>query len=332
MIPTEEAHLQFSVQSDSGLEGKKNEDRYRVSAFQHGLDSPIPSLLAVVADGVGDHQAGEVAAQLAVDAVTDFVAQSDASQPSAILQAAILRASQSIQVQAELDPKKQGMGSTCLCAWVIGEQLFTACVGNSRLYLLRECRLRQLNVDHALVRDEDDGKRSRSRKARSENGLRHYLGSRNPVEVDLRLVIRSGDDKAGAQRNQGYRLRPNDRLLLCSDGLSDVFEPNEIAEFLADAPIEHAASKLVQLALGKGARDNLTAVVLGMPPAQPQVGPGATNWKRVAVILLLAFILGLIAWARWPSLGEGLTAPLTPRATAISTNTPLPSRTAIETP
>jgi protein phosphatase len=326
MIPKDEAHLQVSAHSDTGLAGKKNEDRYRVSAFQHGLDDPIPSLLMVLADGVGEHHAGEVAAQLAVDAVTDFVAQSNATQPSPILQAAILSASQTILVQSELDPKKQGMGSTCLCAWVIGERLYTACVGNSRLYLLREGRLRQLTIDHELVRDEDEHSR-RGRKALHPRAFHHYLGSRNPVEIDLRLITNSGGQTAQAERNQGYRLRPNDRLLLCSDGLSDVLGAGEISEVLKDAPVESAAAKLGQVALGKGAKDNLTAVVLGLSPARSQAGIIGSGWKRIIVMLVLAIILGVIAWARWPSLGEELTAPLTPRATAIMTNTPLPMAT-----
>jgi hypothetical protein len=146
------------------------------------------------------------------------------------------------------------------------------------------------------------------------------------------LAARPGDERPSAERNQGFRLGINDRLLLCTDGLTDVLEVTEITEVMLDAPLEVAASKLVQLALGRGAPDNLTAVAIGFPKGQPYKGRAISNWKRLALILLLALILGVVAWVRWPTLGEDFTKPLTPEATAITTNTPLPTHTSTVLP
>ena len=104
----------------------------------------LPSLLAVVADGIGGHRAGEVAAELAVELISRSVAESDGQQPLYILQEALIRASQAIHKSAQENPEQRGMGSTCVCAWIIGDNLYTATVGDSRIYLLRAGGIYQL--------------------------------------------------------------------------------------------------------------------------------------------------------------------------------------------
>ena len=122
-----------------------------------------------------------------------------------------------------------------------------------------------------------------------------YLGSRMRASADFRLVLRPGGE-ANAERNQGTRLQANDRLLLCSDGLSDALGEEEIAHVLSSAEIDEAAEALVQAALEKNAQDNLSAIVLGMPPARPT--PAARRMRlrpiliiAVASLLLILFIL-----------------------------------------
>ena len=97
--------------------------------------------------------AGEVAAELAVDHISKFVAESDARHPKKILEKAIHEASEAIADHAASEPEQKGMGATCACVWVIGDQLYTATVGDSRIYLLREGRIQQLTTDHTWVQE-----------------------------------------------------------------------------------------------------------------------------------------------------------------------------------
>ena len=119
MIPAERAHLSVTAVSHPGMTGKNNEDRYAVSAYTTDGEHTIPALLAVVADGIGGHRAGEVAAEIAVETISTDVAKSDASQPLQTLRAAIVHAGQVIREMAAADPAQEGMGSTCACACAI---------------------------------------------------------------------------------------------------------------------------------------------------------------------------------------------------------------------
>lgn len=314
MIPIEEAHLKYSVSSHPGEGSSHNEDRYGLQAYQLSEESDQRAVLALVADGVGRQRAGEVAAQIVVESVNRAVAQTAASQPASILQAAIIQAGQAVLVQSERDADKRGMGSTCLCAWVIGNRLYAASVGNSRMFLLRQGRMQLLNVPSELAGEEQ---------SEDAETLRGNLGTRQRVDVDLRIVLRPGGE-ARAERNQGARLQPNDRLLLCTDGLTDTLKEGEIRQILKTTEIDQTADALVQAALDRGAQDNLTAIVLGVPPAKPEGARRAFSLRRVlvtsAVIVLMTF-LSLLGWYLW---GERLNGNLTPVTTPVSTLTPAP--------
>ena len=128
MIPAKRAHLNVAARTHPGMKGKNNEDRYTISAFYVDESQRTPSVLAVVSDGIGGHRAGEVAAEIAIEMINQKIAESDAAQPVIILQEAIIQASEAIRTQAEADTAQRGMGATCVCAWVIGDRLYTASV------------------------------------------------------------------------------------------------------------------------------------------------------------------------------------------------------------
>ncbi len=126
MIPVERSHLYLAAISHPGMKGKKNEDRYLVSAYHLAPKIAIPSLLAIVSDGVGGHRAGEVAAEMAVETINRVVANSDGTHPVAILHKAIQKASEAIYAQSLSNPSHYGMSATCTCAWIIGDRLYIA--------------------------------------------------------------------------------------------------------------------------------------------------------------------------------------------------------------
>jgi protein phosphatase len=327
MIQTEQSLYLISSASHGGKGGQVNEDRFRVESFFLDEGHNRTACFAVLADGVGAQRAGQVAAELAVDAIAAFVGQSDASQPTGILQAALVHANRVLVQRAESRPEWEGMGSTCLCAWVIGEKLYVASLGSSRLYLLRGRHLQLLNVLRALPGEAPvEGKAKRGRKG-EDDPLRGYLGSKTQVEVDLKL---DSDNRRPSEKNQGLRLQPNDRILLCSDGLGEALEENEIVEILGGRNAEEAAQALVDFGLEKGTAHNMTAVVVSVPPGRPPLAPIAFNWRR-ALVTMVTFaalvLLGLLSWYVWLN---SLQIGSPPEPTPIHTLTPIPTNTPIE--
>ncbi|HSG25371.1 MAG TPA: protein phosphatase 2C domain-containing protein [Anaerolineales bacterium] len=304
MIPTEKAHLLVAAATDPGMKGKNNEDQFAVSAFKVSEKDPTPSVFAMVADGIGGHRSGEVASDIAVEMISDAVASSDASQPVEIMEAAILQASQAILVQGNQNSENLGMGTTCVCTWVIGNQVFATHVGNSRLYLQRSGQLHQLNVDHTFVQEAIDAGALTIEQARSHphaNIIRRYLGSANNPEVDAR--IRTDRKSNFSPENQGFRMRPGDRLLLCSDGLNDMVPHEKISTTLRQPDIHQSVSELITAANQNGGKDNITVIILEMPKnggvkemwgnlreIQPQT---AVSYAGL-VVMVLAVLVALI--------------------------------------
>ncbi len=329
MIRAEQAHLRVQAGTHAGMTGKQNEDLFSVSAFHLSATDPTPVLFSMVADGVGGHRAGEIAAEIAVEMISQSIAESDGSQPTAIMEAAMLRANQAIVAQAEADTEKQGMATTCVCAWVIGDKLYVASVGNSRLYLLRGDKMHQVNVDHTWVQEAMEAgilKPEQMRGHPNANIIRKNLGTRKPLEVDFRLRLRQDEMGPEAAKNQGTRLLPGDVLLLCSDGLSDMVDDGEIFHILSEQRIQEAVPTLIQRANERGGRDNITAVAIEVPGGKrerKQRDPAERRLYRIVIGLtaLAAFvflmIVGLIGlWA----LGR-LEPPITPMP-AIVTQAP----------
>jgi serine/threonine protein phosphatase PrpC len=307
MIAVERAHLHVAAVSHPGMSGKNNEDRYSVSAHQIGSARPVPSLLAIVADGIGGHRAGEIAAEIAVEKISRSIAAADGQQPVGMLANAITQASQAIFEQAEYNPDQQGMGSTCTCAWIIADRLYIANVGDSRVYLLRDRTIRQLSIDHTWVQEAiDHGVLSPEEAHRHPNAhvIRRYLGSRQAVVPDMRLRLRPGEGDEQARSNQGMRLQPGDQIILCTDGLTDLVEAPEIATVLQLYPQEEGLQMLVGMANQRGGHDNITIIALQVPQRKPVEAVPASGWRRsttacvgIGVLaIVVAFLLGGLYW------------------------------------
>lgn len=325
MIRTDQPLFLVSTASHGGKGGQPNEDRFRVESFYVDETRTRASCFAIVADGVGTTRAGQVAAELTADAISTFIEQSDASQPTGILQAAIYHANRLVLQRAESRSEWRGMGSTCLAAWLLGDRLYAASIGSSRLYLLRGRHLRLLNNLRPLPGDAPTEPPSKLRRVKEEDPLRGYLGSKTQVEIDLEL---NWDLQHSASK--GVRLQPNDRVLLCSDGLGDALTEKEVVEILGEHPAYEAAEALVDFALQKGTAHNLTAVVIAMPPGRPPLAPAPFNWRRTFTTALLFMALvafGLLVWYAWLTNLQVISPP-TP--TAIHTLTPIPTNTPIQ--
>jgi len=224
------------LRTDIGLARKKNED----AAF-------IGDGLYILCDGMGGHQAGDVAANMAVDTLSAELLR---QEPAAgALLAAVSKANTRIFGRGQADRTLRGMGTTLTALWAAGDHVLIAQVGDSRAYLFREGALRQCTHDHSMVAElvrmgtitPEEARRHVSR-----NIITRSLGTEPGVNADIFEIGR----------------RPGDRWLLCSDGLSDPLMDEEIAAVLAGHTVYDAADRLVTLALASGGPDNITLLLM----------------------------------------------------------------------
>ena len=233
--------------TDQGRVRARNEDAYLVGA----------SVFAV-ADGLGGHPAGDVASVTALQPLQRLderlQAHGDldaASQVHTALVAAVEAAHDEVRSAAGEDPSRAGMGTTLTAVALAGEDILVAHVGDSRSYLLRDGALRQLSVDHTPVQLEIDAGRLDPAAAR-HHPARHVLaqavGLDDGIQVDTRGTT---------------RVQPGDRVLLCSDGLTEMVADDDIAGLLGgDDDAAALARRLVDAAVDAGGVDNVTTVVL----------------------------------------------------------------------
>lgn len=269
MNRTHRSHLNVATFSHAGLSGKKNEDRYAIASYRGATGKPV--LFAVVADGIGGHRAGEVAAELAVNYIVDQISKSNGVKPPEIMEAAIHAASQAIASRSASRPEQAGMGATCACIWVEADRLYAAHVGDSRIYLVRDGKIRRLTVDHTWVQEALERGIITQEQARDHPNvhvLRRHLGSVELPEVDFRMEAADSEDEAQAHLEQGLQLAEGDILLACTDGLTDLVWDDEILRLIRTRnSLESAAEDLVARANERGGYDNTTVILVGVPAA-----------------------------------------------------------------
>lgn len=217
------------------------------------IDSHERSLwgsLFLVADGMGGHSAGEVASRLAVETVAREYYRSPPRDAGGELARAIEISNQAIRQEACRDPAKRGMGTTLVCALLLGRRALVANVGDSRAYLVRQGHIQQVSRDHSWVAEQ------------VERGLLDpELAQHHP----MRNVITRALGVAPAVEPQFYpeiTLEVGDSLVLCSDGLYIHVDASEIASIVGRWGAQRAADELVGLANNRGGTDNITVIVV----------------------------------------------------------------------
>jgi serine/threonine protein phosphatase PrpC len=238
--------LDVAARSDLGCSRKNNEDSFGV--FQY--EDASRGCLLVLADGMGGAAAGEVASRLAVAAVGETYDQAkQRGQARDALARALEAANLAVHTKASGDPQLEGMGTTCTAAAIVGLDLTLGHVGDSRAYLVRGGAIEQVTQDHTLAGElaKVAGAGGAAVAGSSSHVLTRCIGAQPDVEIDL--------------SPRPIRLEDGARIVLCSDGLSNVVEPAEILEcVLADTPAA-ACEALVELARARGGPDNITVVV-----------------------------------------------------------------------
>ena len=239
-----ELALEYAIRTEVGPVRADNED----TAFA----SPR---MAAVADGVGGAAAGEVASRAAIDALV-HLDKCHLDRPVAdALRTAIAAGNAAIGFIAEARPRTAGMSTTLTAVALDGDRYAVANIGDSRTYLLRDGTLERLTRDDSLVqRLVDSG-------AVTEAEARHH------PQRSLVLAALDGDPGRPPPEIATVAARAGDRLLLCSDGLSDALDDDAIAPLLATPDRRTSAERLVSAALDAGARDNVSVVVADVTPS-----------------------------------------------------------------
>lgn len=341
MIRTQRAHLNVEAQTHAGMSGKNNEDRYAVASFVNNAQDKTPVLFAVLADGIGGHRGGEVAAELAVNHIVQSIAKSDGNYSRHLIENAVSEASDAIAAQSASNEELNGMGSTCAIAWIVADKLYTGYVGDSRMYLMRGGRIQQMTIDHTWVQEAIEKGIITPEMAHDHPNvhvIRRYLGSPVPPDPDFRLTLFDGEGAHHPENNQGVRLLPNDVVLLCSDGLTDLVWNDEILEIVrSKSNLKDAARALVDLANERGGHDNITIILISVPADyKPETKKKNTDWLP----WLLGGLAGLVVIAALASfvvfylLRRNVSFISTPTvsSTPLMTTTPLPTLTPTITP
>ena len=308
MIRTKKTHLPVAAITNEGKRGKNNEDRYAISSFKlDSIHGSLPVLLAVVSDGVGGHRAGEVASEMTVNIFTDVVQKSDGRDPQAALSLAVKTASNQIFSLGQTTGDFEGMGATVASILIIGHRLYSATVGDSRIYLMHNGAAQQLSVDHTWVQEALNAGLITPAEADShpnQHVIRRYLGYSKPPEADVRMRLSANETDLQSVNNQGLLLFKGDSILLCSDGLSDLVTAEEMYAFLNAHPLESALNALVALANSRGGHDNITISVVQVPENElffePFLTPRNITLALIGlsgvITLFLILIAGRLLW------------------------------------
>ena len=208
----------------------------------------LPNLF-IVADGMGGHKAGDYASRYTIERVVASVSRNTGEEPIAIMKEAINKANELLVPESREDESKSGMGTTLVIGTIIGNKLFVANIGDSRLYVVGQ-NMRQITRDHSLV-DEmvrlGEINADEARVHPDKNIITRAVGTSDHVEADFFEVEITADDT----------------ILLCTDGLTNMVRDDEILDIIKKYDNAQAATmQLVKEANANGGRDNITVMII----------------------------------------------------------------------
>ncbi|MBI3370713.1 MAG: Stp1/IreP family PP2C-type Ser/Thr phosphatase [Betaproteobacteria bacterium] len=254
--------LEFSTCTDPGMVRSNNEDSVATD--------PVIGL-AVLADGMGGYNAGEVASGMATTLITTEIAQIlqrvrpsdiDATTSKVVAESLlleqVLKANSSIFQAAQSQAQYAGMGTTLVVCLFYDNKMMVAHIGDSRLYMMRDGKFSQVTRDHSLLQEQLDAgliTPEQALTAQHKNLVTRALGIDATVEPEI----------------HEYQTKPGDIYLLCSDGMSDMVEDEDMAMTLSmlGANLKLAAQQLVQMANDNGGRDNVSVILVRVVKEYP---------------------------------------------------------------
>jgi PPM family protein phosphatase len=258
-MESDREHLEVGALSETGYTRDENQDR------MSGCVVPLGHLY-IVADGMGGHKGGALAAQTVVEELQRHIGQAAPVDPAdTVIAAAFRAANDAVYKKAHSgDPATEGMGTTAVLLLISGRVAKLAHVGDSRAYLYRNGALSQMTTDHTIVQRMVQAGMLKPDEASDHpqsSVLERAIGSTPTVEIDI----------------NSHQLQAGDALLLCSDGLSGYVPDAQIEAVLRnERTIQETTAELVRLALDKGGRDNVTVQLVRYGPRKPAPTIGRT--------------------------------------------------------
>lgn len=235
----------FSI-TDTGRVRSSNQD----SVFcEENAVGNFPNLF-LVADGMGGHKAGDTASRMCIDEVVKQIRDTELITPVGVIEQAVKAANEAIYKASNSRPELEGMGTTLVCATVMEGTAYVGNIGDSRMYLFRG-GLRQITVDHSLVEEmvqSGEIQKDEMRTHPNKNIITRALGTDVAVRPDcFEIEVQTGDV-----------------LLLCSDGLTNMLEDEEISNILNEhiSDMKEAGELLVEQANKAGGKDNISVVLV----------------------------------------------------------------------
>lgn len=306
--------LDIGKLTDPGRTRKHNQDSLGTGEDWDSALLARKGVLILVADGLGREGTGAVASDLAVRIVQYEYYQDPSPDVRQGLTHAIEKANAAIVDQATRNPGYSGMGTTLVAGVVQGTDLFVANVGDSRAYLVRGPNIWQITQDHSWVADQIRAGAMTPEEAQTHpkrRNLSRSLGAAPTVEID----------------HFYQQLEPGDRILFCTDGLTDLVTDVEIRGIVAQNSSQMASQELIALANQRGGTDNITAVVVAERTLSPARLPLVPIIAGAAAIMLVFLIL-VLSWGPGPT--PPATTVLPPETTTVATlepTTPAPGPT-----
>ena len=278
-----EPSIKIAFRTDTGRRLNNEDSARALGADELGFQADA---LLVVADGMGGRASGQVASRIAVDTVTDsFVAAlAEGGDLSEILGNSLQAANSAVFRDATSNPELHGMGTTCVAVAVHDGRAHFAHLGDSRIYLLHDGRIRRLTEDHSFVAEKirsGEITEEQSRRSRFRNIITRAIG----LEATAQPSVGSTELESG------------DVLLLCSDGLSGPVSDNQIADILcSSSDPEGACDRLVSTALKNGGSDNVTVVVAayGARTSVVRRPEPEARGVRVPITWVVPLLIGLL--------------------------------------
>ncbi len=243
--------IEVSVQSDIGCLRQNNEDSFGYWEPEDDQQFLRKGRLAVVADGMGGYEGGQEASRLAVETLLEVYRDFGGDDPQAALVEALQAAHEQIRQYSFAHPELRGMGTTCTAAAIVQDALYYVHVGDTRLYLIRDGQITRVTRDHSYV-----GRLVESGMISQEEAETH------PQRNILTAALGTNPDLIMDSPGRPEPLRPEDVLLICSDGLWGQVRDSEILDAVENKSAEQAGRKLIELARERGGPDNITVEIL----------------------------------------------------------------------
>ena len=243
--------IEVSVQSDIGCLRQNNEDSFGYWEPEDDQQFLRKGRLAVVADGMGGYEGGQEASRLAVETLVAVYRDFGGDDPQAALVEALQTAHEQIREYSFAHPELRGMGTTCTAAAIVQDALYYVHVGDTRLYLIRDGQITRVTRDHSYV-----GRLVESGMISAEEAENH------PQRNILTAALGTNPELIMDSPAQPEPLRPDDVLLICSDGLWGQVHDSEILDAVENKSADQAGRELIALARERGGPDNITVEIL----------------------------------------------------------------------